>query len=278
MSFDAFEVSAESGRPVEFYTFVLNDVTWRYTTAEIDITIGADLYTAAAIRADSVRQTGETSNDARAIDVPSWIAPAQVFMGGAPSSAIQMTVGVRHVGDTEVIVAYVGEITQVNFPIPGRARLTVESLLSSMKREGLRLAWQRTCPYVLYDSLTCKVDKATHKVDFVVLAIDAFSVYVALDTTQSTGHFTGGFFEWNHPIRGKEYVAIQDHFQATTGEWNSHFVLFMPPGELFEGARGSAYPGCDYTPTRCQFFSNYDNYGGVPDLPGRSPFDGNPVF
>jgi hypothetical protein len=278
MSFDAFEVSPESGRPIEFYTFVLNTVTWRYTTAETDITIGADVYTAAAIRADSVKQTGETSNDARAIDVPSWIAPAQVFMGGAPSAAIQMTVGVRHVGDTEVVIAYVGEITQVNFPIPGRARLTVESLLSSMKREGLRLAWQRTCPYVLYDSLTCKVNKATYKIDFVVLAIDGFSVFVALDTTQVNAHFDGGFFEWNHPIRGLEYVAIQQHFQVASGEWNAQFVLFMPPGELFEGARGSAYPGCDYTPTRCQFFSNYDNYGGVPDLPGRSPFDGNPVF
>lgn len=278
MAFDAFELSVESGRPIEYYTFTLGGVVWRYTTAETDVTIGADVYTAAAIRADSVKQTGETSNDARSIDVPSWIAPAQIFMGSAPSAPLMMSVGVRHVGDTEVIIAYVGEIAQVNYPIPGRARLTVESLLSSMKREGLRLAWQRTCPYVLYDSLTCKVDKATYKIDLTVLSISGFNVYVELATTQATGHFDAGFFEWDHPIRGKEYVAIETHEQIASAEWNARFQLFMPPGELFEGATGSAYPGCDFTPTRCQFFSNYDNYGGVPDLPGKSPFDGNPVF
>ncbi len=278
MSFNAFELSTESGRPIEYYVFTLGTAVWRYTTAETDVTIGSDVYTAAAIKADSVKQTGETSNDARSIDVPSWIGPAQLFMGSAPSAPITMTVGVRHVGDTEVIVAYVGEISQVNYPLPGRARITVESLLSSMRREGLRLAWQRTCPYVLYDTLTCKVDKAAYKIDFTVLAISGFDVYVELATTQVTGHFNGGFFEWNHPIRGKEYVAIQAHAQIASAEWNARLQLFMPPGELFEGVTGSAYPGCDFTPTRCQFFGNYDNYGGVPDLPGRSPFDGNPVF
>lgn len=278
MSFDAFEVSAESGRPIEYYTFTLGTVVWRYTTAETDVTIGADVYTAAAIRADSVKQTGETSNDARSIDVPSWIAPAQVFMNSAPSTPIEMTVGVRHVGDAEVVIAYVGEVSQVNYPLPGRARVTVESLLSSMSREGLRLAWQRGCPYVLYDTLTCKVNKATYKIDFTVLAISGFDIFVALATTQVSGHFNGGFFEWDHPIRGKEYVAVQAHEQLASAEWNARLQLFTPPGELFEGATGSAYPGCDFTPTRCQFFNNYDNYGGVPDLPGRSPFDGNPVF
>lgn len=278
MTFEAFEVSAESGRPVEYYTFTFGNVSWRYTTAERDVSIGADIYTAAAIRADSVKQTGETSTDARSIDAPSWIGPAQVFMNSAPSAPVAMTVGVRHIGDDEVVIAYVGEITQVNYPVPGRARLTVESLLASMSREGLRLPWQRSCPYVLYDSLTCKVDKAAHKVDFVVLAISGFDVFVSLLTTKPSGHFDGGFFEWLHPIRGKEYVAVQEHEQLSSGESNARLQLFMPPGELFEGAAGSAYPGCDFTPVRCQFFNNYDNYGGVPDLPGRSPFDGNPVF
>lgn len=278
MSFDAFEVSKESGRPIEFYTFTLNNVAWRYTTAETNITIGSDLYVAAAISADSVKQTGESSNDARSIDVPSWIAPAMAFMGTAPSVPIQMTVGVRHVGDTEVVIGYVGEVTQVNFPIPGRARITVESLLSSMSREGLRLAWQRSCPYVLYDPLTCKVSKAAHQVNFTTLKIDGFDVYVSLATTKATGHFDAGFFEWTHPTRGKEFVPIERHEQITSGEFNARFVLFMPPGELYEGAPGAAFPGCNFTPARCQFFGNYDNYGGVPDLPGRSPFDGNPVF
>jgi hypothetical protein len=40
-----------------------------------------------------------------------------------------------------------------------------------------------------------------------------------------------------------------------------------------------AYAGCKRTVRECiDKFDNYDNYGGFPHIPGRSPYDGNPVF
>jgi hypothetical protein len=48
---------------------------------------------------------------------------------------------------------------------------------------------------------------------------------------------------------------------------------------LYYGLAVNAYPGCNRTTTECvDKFDNLDNYGGVPDLPGKSPFDGDPVF
>ncbi len=38
------------------------------------------------------------------------------------------------------------------------------------------------------------------------------------------------------------------------------------------------YPGCPGTLAVCQQFDNTDNHGGIPHLPGTSPFDGNPIF
>jgi uncharacterized phage protein (TIGR02218 family) len=282
MSYTEFETSIESGQPLAFFTFQLRDRYWRYTTAEVNQVVASEVYTSAAISASNIQQTGESVNDALTLECPSWIAPAQMFMSAPPTSTIYVTVSFKHVGSDQMAVGYTGEVKQVNFPFPGKARITCESLMSSMAREGLRLAWQRSCPYALYDPVTCKVDKAAFKIDFVVLSISGFTVGVLLDTTQDTDYFNGGFIEWLHPIRGIEYLAIDSHVEVPTpgtDQPNAILTLLGPPGELFEGATGSAYPGCDFTPPTCQdVFTNYPNYGGTPDMPGRSPFDGNPVF
>lgn len=277
MSFIELETSREDGRPVIFYAFTLNNVTWRYTSADEDLTVGGHSWKSAAITDDGIKQTGETVNDALTLEAPSWVGPAMLFMSAAPSKAVQLTIFAKHEGDSEMRAAYVGEITQINFPIPGRCRITVETLASTMEREGLRLAWQRSCPYSLYDVVTCKVDKATWGVPFVVLDVSGFTALIELATGQANGFFTSGFMEWLHPIRGSEFLPIDAH-SGSAGAINATVTFLGAPGDLYPGATGTIYPGCNFTPANCQAFGNYDNYGGVPDLPGKSPFDGNPVF
>lgn len=280
--FDTLEVSVDSGRPVSYFIFSLGSNVWRYTTAEVEITVDGERYLPASIQGDSIKQTGESINDALTLDAPSFIAPAQMFMSAPPTRPIRVQIGFSHVGveDDEMIIAYTGEILQINFHMPGRARITCEALMSSMSREGLRLAWQRTCPYALYDPVTCKVNKASYQTNFYVLSINGLEIGVDSEGSQASGYFNNGFIEWTHPVRGVEYIAIDTHRKVTAaaGEPDCFFTLFSPPGDLFEGASGKAHPACDFTPTACQDFGNYDNYGGVPDLPGRSPFDGNPVW
>ena len=276
-TFEELETSIDSGRPVEYFRFTLNGATWYYCTADKDQDFGGAHWTAAAIESPTIQQTGEYVNDAVTMNVPSWIAPAQLFMTSAPTFPIQVTIGCKHVDSDDIVIGYIGEILQVNFPFPGRAVITCESLAATMRREGLRLGWQRSCPYVLYDPVNCKVDKALWKIDFTTLSIDGFTIDVELATTKPDHYFDNGFIEWLHPIRVLELLAIVDH-TVMTGEANARFTLFGPPGELFEGALGSVYPACNFTPTNCQAFGNYDNYGGVPDMPGKSPFDGDPVF
>lgn len=279
MTYEQFETSGEDGRPIEFYTFRLgNQIEWYYTNADHDLTVDGKVYVATTILSTNIQQTGEYVNDALNLDAPSWIAPAQLFMSSPPTTAISVRISYKHAQSDELMVGYVGEIRQVDFPLPGRARINCESLMVSMSREGLRLAWQRACPYALYDGLTCKVDKALWKIDFIVLGINGFSIDVLLTAAKPTDYFNRGFLEWVHPIRGLEHASIDIHTELIGVESNARLLLSMPPGELFEGARGSVYPGCDFTPTNCTAFNNYDNYGGDPDMPGKSPFDGNPVF
>lgn len=278
LTYDQLESSRDAGRPIEFYRFILGSLTWYYSTAEYPITVAGIDWVPAAIVSEAINQTGEYARDALKIECPSSIAPAQLFMTAAPSKFVDVAIGYKHVDSDEIVIGYMGQVRQCGFPVPGRARLLCESLSSTFSREGLRLGWQRSCPYALYDPLTCKVDKSLWKIDCTVLNIDGFTLQVDLADPKTTGYFDGGFIEWIHPIRGTEFLWIETHTVVTAAEANGTFVISGDPGELFEGAVASAYPGCDFTPAACQAFNNYDNYGGVPDMPGKSPFDGDPVF
>ncbi|MGP1665642.1 MAG: phage BR0599 family protein, partial [Rhodanobacter sp.] len=48
---------------------------------------------------------------------------------------------------------------------------------------------------------------------------------------------------------------------------------------LLEGMDVKAYPGCQRTSAVCAAkYNNLLNYGGYPHLPGKSPFDGDPLY
>lgn len=283
MAFDTIEASPEDGRPVAFYEFTFGSTTWRYTSADQDITISSVVWSRAAISDDGVRQTGESTTDALQLTAPSWIGPAQVFMEGSPSQPILLTIRTKHEGDAEIRVVYSGEISQINFPLPGSCRITCETTSASMQREGLRLGWQRSCPYTLYDPLTCRLDRTAWGVNFTVTAINGEVVTVLAAVAKTRSYFSLGFIQWAHPTRGVEYLQLENMADIGVGppappSTTVMLHLLDLPGSLYVGATGTAYPGCSFTPASCQAFSNFDNYGGYTTIPGKSPFDGNPVF
>lgn len=267
MTFNTLESSIEDGRPVSLYVFTFGSTVWRYTSADEDLDVGGNTYKAAAISDDGVRQSGEAAADMLTLNAPSWIGPAQVFMRGAPSQAILVNILAKHEGSTEVRNIYSGEVSQVAYPFPGAVRIVCETLSATMAREGLRLGWQRSCPYALYDPLTCKVNKAAWGFESVVLVISRNLLTMDGMGVEPDGKYNNGFAEWTHPIRGIERLPIEEHTNGT-------LKLFGDPGELYVGATLTVYPGCDFTPSSCQAFGNYPNYGGFEYMPGKSPFEG----
>lgn len=281
MAFMDFEGSVEGGRPIILYRFTLGSVVWRYTSADEIVNAGGFEWMPASITDDGSKQTGEVAQDAMTIEAPSWIGPSNVFMSAAPSKMIQVDVFAKHEGDADLVTYYAGEISQINFPMPGKCRITCETLSASMKREGLRLGWQRTCPYATYDD-ACGLDKADFGLAFTVVGITGNTVNVILDAVliPANGKYNNGFIEWNHPFRGVEVLMVELSAQVpvVTDGPNHALTIFGFPGDLFIGATGIVYPVCDFTPPSCQGFANYDNYGGSPDMPYKSPFDGSPIF
>jgi uncharacterized phage protein (TIGR02218 family) len=271
MTYATIETSNEDGRPIFLYAFILGAATFRYTSSDADVTVDGYKWTAVAISDDGPKLTGDATSDALTITAPNTIAPVQMFFGAPPSQPIMVKIYHYHEGDTQAVLAYVGELMQVNQPQPGTAILTCDAISASMQRDGLRLAWQRNCPFALYDDITCGVDKIAHGVPVKVADVVG-NIVVLSGLNAADGMFDGGFIEWTHAVRGTEFLAIESQ-KGDTCE------MFGDASGLYYNLAVIAYPGCNRTTEDCtNKFNNLDNFGGVPDLPGKSPFDGDPVF
>lgn len=270
MTFNTIESSNDLGRPIALYAFNLGAATWRYTSSDEDTDINGHKWRATAISDDGVKISGSASTDGLTIEAPSTIAPVQMFYGTPPSQSITVSIYHYHEGDSEAVLSYIGELLQVSLPEPGKARIACDTISASMQREGLRLAWQRTCGHPLY-GLGCNLDKEAHKIEVSVYDVQNNVVYFQGMDTLADGVLNGGFLEWEHPTRGTEFRAIEQQVS------NACLMFGLADG-LYYGLSAKAYPGCNRTAARCQELGNYPNYGGVPDMPGKSPFDGDPVF
>jgi uncharacterized phage protein (TIGR02218 family) len=273
MSYASLEFSLEDGRPIYLYRFSLNDKTWRYTSADEDIEKAGQLWIAVPIADDGIRQTGDAVTDSLNITTTTSIVPVQLYMHYPPSRDVSVAIFTSHEGDDEIRAIYVGDVTQCNVLQPGTAKLTCETFSATMEREGLRLGWQRNCPYALYDPVTCKVDKTAIALTGAVTNVVDNVVTLPAIGGQGLGHYRGGFVEWTDPVRGIERRSIEDHAVDST------LVMFGGAEGIAIGTVLTAYPGCDRTVNACSvIFNNYDNYGGAPSLKGKSPFDGQSVF
>jgi uncharacterized phage protein (TIGR02218 family) len=198
---------------------------------------------------------------------------AALFVGTPPSGNVWIRVRRWQWGSVEAPIAvYVGTITSADRPTPGSLVISCENIGSSFQANGLRLCWSRMCPHVLYDQNSCKVNKATYK----ITATIGLAAQGQLDCPEvgrlPDGWFDGGFVEWQIAQGVPERRGIDWH-QGTK-------LSLLGFSDGFEGGQViQVYAGCDRTILTCaNKFNNADNYGGVPYLPGKSPYDGDPVF
>ena len=275
MTFDTRERSLATAQPVRLYQFARGTLRWAYCSADRAITFQGVVYKAVAISDDGVRLTGETSADVLTVTGPASLEVAQLFRAAPPSAEISLTLRDYHYGEADVAssarVAWVGSISAVRWPQADRCAIACESISASMQRPGLRLTWERTCPHTIYDR-RCGVDRNTFAVAATVQALTGTTLSSATFAAQAAGYFGGGFVEWAVGGGELERRGIEAH----TG---SDLVLMGGTAGLAGGLAVTAYPGCRQTNSYCNTkFNNLVNFGGVAHLPGKSPFDGTPVF
>lgn len=271
MSFLSVVTSVFTARPIRLYEFQRGVMRWRYTSADRAISFQTHEYAPIAISDSGPKRTGDPGADMVKVRVP-WTNPiARMFRGTPPSDEIDLIIRDLHQGDDGHRVAWSGTVDGAKFPSPERAELLCYTLAASMQRPGLRLGWERACPYAVFDA-DCTLSPDSFAVTALVQSMDGASITSATFASYPVDYFAGGILEWSIGSGEVERRSIETHVGG---------VLRLLGGT--QGVSASmqviAYPGCTGTTSMCSDrYSNLPNHGGIPHLPGKSPFEGDPIF
>lgn len=266
MSFDATETSLHDATTLRLYDFNRLFKHWRYTSADRDIVYNGQTYKAVAISDDGKTESGEVAQEAFTITGPLDLDVADQFKVVPPSQKIVVTVLDLHQDDAAAEVFWTGQIAKVSRP-SGKVQIVCESIISAARTQGLSIGWQRTCPYTTYD-VNCGANKAAQRVAATLTAVASNTVQAAAFAGAPL-NLAGGSLEWTNTDGLPEARMILDHAGDTLTLLPSSFGLVA-------GMDVSAYPVCDFTPAGCALINDPANFGGVPGLPGKSPFINSP--
>lgn len=272
MTFNALEISEQSGEPRELYDFQVGVQSFTYTSADTDTVWLTDTYTAAQIDRTEIEETEEISRNDLSITCPRNLPIAELFRVAPPSDVVMLQLFKLHVGDTERKLIWAGRVLGCNFE-GVKAVLSCESIYTSMRRPGLRRQYQRSCPHVLYGG-KCGVSDVAYKLTKTVLSVSGATINFVVPEISplGDGYLAGGFIRWEESAGVYAMRAIRSHVGDV-------ITITHPIPGLGAGATPDLYPGCDHTLDTCNSkFANSVNYGGMPYIPAKNPFGPSSIF
>lgn len=271
MSYDFVERSNHSAAPATLYAFTLGTAEWLYTNVDEEVVVDAKTYLPLAISDSGQVQSGDIRNDDMSVTLPKNTPLVDLFKGTPPSEGVWLTVRRQNRGETDAPVVWVGWISNVKLVSASSADVLCRMLTSTLDRNGLRLSWSRGCPHALYDT-GCKVDKALYANDIEVEVLTGTTIASSDLDPVADNYLAGGFIEWEIVGGVMERRPIESNADGV-------LKLLGTTDGIEVGDVLTVYPGCDRTTSTCESkFNNLLNYGGFPHMPGKSPFDGDPVF
>lgn len=274
MSFEAYETSEESGRPIELYEFYYLGQISRWTSWDRDITIGAFVYTATQLsRSDVTDAGGNISNQNLTLTCNADFPIAELFSVSPPSDVVNViikTVQQSDLSDPQVI--YPGRILNVSWS-NDTCKITCQSILTRLKQPGLRRLYGKMCPHLLYrgGEGECNASEITFRETATLSGVSGITVTAVSIGAQPDGYFDGG--KLTAVIGGLTVKrGIRSHVGMTLTL--THRIPGLVPGMTVE-----LLPGCDHTRATCiSKFNNEPNFGGFPFVPQKNPFGQNSVF
>lgn len=269
MAFDLIERSNHDAIPSTLFEFIYQNRVWRYTGNENDIVVSGMRFEAKTIKYERYNISGDTSINNLNVVMQRNLDFVDFYSKTPPGRDIKVNIRKIHRGDSEAPVVWSGIVRSGKGNGETQYTVVCNSIMSTLDRTGLRLAWSRNCPYPLYGP-DCKVTMGSRVTTVYPTAISG--VVVTVSPAQPNGVFSGGMMSYMTDYGVQELRTVESQQGGVVR------LLDAPTGMTLLRAAG-LYPGCDRTTSTCaNRFNNLANYGGFPFIPGKSPFDGNPVF
>lgn len=340
------ERSLDEGEPIRFYRFARGAVTWCYNSSREELTHAEEVYAPASITRSAIRQGPESGQVDITITMPVNLDVAENWRPYPPSDPVILTIYVRHVGETDALVEWIGRCVAPVFT-DAELELRCEPGHTLGRQESSIARYTRGCGVPLYsvgpgmcnldpdgveipaeldtvdgavvtavgfllaprsliggvlqwlDGMTpMERDIIAHDGVEVTLSSGDASLVAELEVTAVTSAlwvegtvsdvtglavtvpgldaypdnwFAGGFIEWTRDDGLVERRSIGSHVgNVVTVQYGAL--------DLLEDLELRVYPGCAHTWAACGLLENQLNYQGALWMPGRTPFDGNPVW
>jgi len=269
MSYDSIELSAFESSPIELFTFVRGNETWRFTDADADIGLLSGTYTAIPISRSSIEHTVDMSRNPITITLGHTNPMLEPFKSAPPTDITLVTINKIHAGSDAILVTWLGRVTNVKFT-ENEAELSCEPTFTSLKRAALRRRYQTSCPHVLY-STPCGALRVNYECNTTILTSIGLVVTSADFGTHPDGHFSGGFIEVD--VNG---IIFRRDISNHVG---TDLTLNLPLPANIGRPIVKAYPGCDHSLATCHTkFVNEVNFGGQPFYRSKNPMNGTQIF
>lgn len=267
MTFRLFDFSTQNAQPVELYEFRQALTVWRYTSGPRPFTLTGIEYEPVPIVRSNIAQSKEVSGSSLSLKFPRDHVFAAQFLGATPDLVTTLTIFRGHSTDPdkEFQTYWKGRV------VAGKANgseitLECESVFTSLKRMGLRAAYQRTCRHTLYSG-ACGVSMNNYKAVATVQSVSGSNMTLTITGTFADGYFTGGIAKL--PSGATRFIL--SHTSAG-------IVLSRPFTEDARGATIELFAGCDHLKATCMTkFNNLLNFGGFPYIPNVNPFGGSRI-
>jgi uncharacterized phage protein (TIGR02218 family) len=271
MSFETAELSNQSSAPVVLYEFKMGSNYWRYTSGDVALIANGQNFDPLVISDSGLVQSGDIHNDDVTITLPKSSGVVALFNGTPPSAPLYLYIRRKNRGQSDAPIIWVGNVNSAKITTAAAAELTCRMLTASFDRNGLRLCYTRGCPHALYDQ-NCQVPKSSYAVTLPIASLSGDVIIATGFASYASGWFSNGFIEW---------VLLPGVMERRAIEYHSGNVIQLlgATDGLTVGQYITAYPGCNRNTADCiGKYNNLLNYGGFPHMPGKSPFDGTPVF
>ncbi len=260
------EYSAHDGSPVEAYKFTGSFLSYYYTSAELDVTIDGQAYTAVLIKRRGIDTgTQEDSNLGLEIDVPYDLALVTDYAFQVAPPNLSVEILRYHEGTdpaSDWVVIWKGEVT--SFSTEGhRTKILVPSVFSlALSGEIPSVYYQNMCNHVLYDA-RCKLVSSSYQQDTTITAVGTDTITVAADGFADNVLQAGEIVD---TTKGERRLIVDNVSDVLT--------INFPFTNAEVGDSVSLFVGCDHSFTTCGTkFSNTLNYGGCPYIPSDNPFE-----
>jgi hypothetical protein len=272
MSFESIETSEYDNEPRELYWFMRGAESWTYTSGAHPVEFdGHTFEPVAGLSRSNTRDGGERSRSQLTVTMPRDTEIARMFVGIPETQALWMYLYRIHDGESGFRLSWQGRVRFNEFS-GNTAKLTLDNILTSTKKAGLRHLFQGQCNHFTFDSNCGLSEVAFSTAGVSVDAIDGN--FIEISNSQAAGYYVAGQVK---RANGDRRFIVTD-----TKASSVHTLELLTPFEDMElGEEVTIIGGaCRHNFATCQIvkqadgttIDNSEHYGGYPKVPRKNPF------